>query len=447
MISSSTIATLITALRTDDRRAHTLVVEDLVKLGAVAVEPLRAVLRDSNPNVRYGAARALGKIGDLRALGDLIFCLRFDPDPEVRKSAVWALHMGDERAVPALIEALSDKDEWVRFGAMIVLAKMGEPAVKPLIDVLMHPNRVVRESAAETLGRIGDRRAVEFLAPLLNDTHDGVRCQAAVALGRMGDARAVGQLIAVLHNPASDIRTKAIKALGQIGDVRAVEPLVDILYREQDRWMRLFAVEALGHIGDFRAIEPLLDVAYDDHHDLRAKAIATLGEIPFAFALDALFSLVNDPETYFEDQQSALFELGKRGDERALNGLIALLRDEARTETRMIAALTLAEFQTPEVVQALLDVLCEDPVEMRGHLLKALVKLGDFAAAHLANTLTDSPDANRRLWTVRALGEIATEDAVAALIDVALNGAETAEVRDEARAILNNLGHDPLLPG
>jgi HEAT repeat protein len=447
VISSSNIATLITALRTEDRRAHTLVVEDLVKMGSAAVEPLLAVLRDTNANVRAGAARALGKIGDQRALNALVFCLRSDPSPEVRKSAVWALHLGDARATPALIEALSDTDEWVRFGAIIVLAKMGTASVRPLMAALHHSNAVVRAAAAETLGRIGDRRAADMLAKALTDLNQGVRFQVAISLGRMSDARAVDPLIEIVRNPASELRTKAIKALGQIGDVRAVEPLIEAVYGENDRWVRLFAIEALGQIGDLRAVEVLADAAYDESHDIRTKAIVTLGEIHYTFALDALYSLAMDIDVYVEDQQTALFELGKRGDVRALDGLVYLLRQDGRPETRMYAALVLADLQISSVVAPMIDALCDDIADVAAQVLKALVKLGDTAVDGLAETLMTADDAERRLCAVRALGEIASPNAVSTLAEVALNGAEQWWVREEARAILQNLGYDPHLPG
>ncbi|MBZ0300611.1 MAG: HEAT repeat domain-containing protein [Anaerolineae bacterium] len=444
--TDSNVTALIIALRTEDRRAHTLVVDDLVRIGAPAVEPLISVLDDPNPNVRSGAARALGKIGDTRALGSLIFRLRYDSDVEVRKSAVWALHMGGGRAVGPLIEALRDPDEWVRFGAVIVLAKIGDPAIDPLINALRDNLPLVRANAAETLGRIADYRAAEALGNALHDPDDNVWQQAAVSLGRMRDARAVKPLIRMVQSPASVLRTKAIKALGQIRDVRAVDPLIDVVYNEQDRWMRLFAIEALGHIGDLRTIEVLVDSAYDDSRDVRTKAIVTLGEIESALATDALYSVFEDMEVDVEDQQTALFELGKRGDPRAVGGLIDLLQYDPKVDNRIYAALVLGDIGGSEAVDSLIDTLCDDVPDVADHALKSLVKLGRTATEPLLQSLRESTDAERRMWVIRALGDIGSAQAVAALLEVALNEAETWWVREEARTILNRLGHNPQQP-
>ncbi len=443
MLSHPNINTLIIALRTEDRRAHTLVVDDLVKIGMSAVDPLLSVLDDSNPNVRSGAARALGKIGDLRALGSLIFRLRYDTDAEVRKSAVWALHMGRERSINPLIEALNDPDEWVRFGSVIVLSKFGETAIEPLCEALHHSNPLVRANAAETLGRIGQKESADSLAVVLEDMNEQVWQQVAVSMGRMGDARAVNPLIAIVKDKNSDLRTKAIRALGQVRDVRAVESLIDSIYEEQDRWMRLFAIEALGHIGDMRAIEVLLDVAYEESRDMRTKAIVTLGEIKYNLALDALFSLIEDIEVDVEDQQTALFELGKRHDSRSIEGLVDLLLYDPQADTRIYAALVLGEMEDLEVVEPLIDALNDDVPDVANHAMQALVKMGNLATLPLVNTLSQSISAERRIWVIRALGEIGNEEAISALFDVTLNGAEQWWVREEAHEILKKLGHNP----
>jgi HEAT repeat protein len=412
-------------------------------MGESAVEPLIAVLEDSNPNVRAGAARALGKIGDSRALGSLIFRLRNDPDVEVRKSVVWALHMGETRSVHPLIEALRDEDEWVRFGAVIVLAKIGEPAVMPLINA-MHDNMpLVRANAAETLGRIADRRAAEPLANALNDADEEVWQQAAVALGRMRDARAVKYLVNIVQSPESALRTKAIKALGQIRDVRAVDPLIDVVYQEEDRWMRLFAIESLGRIGDIRAIEVMVDAAYDESRDVRTKAIVTLSEIESRLATDALHAVFEDMDVDVEDQQTALFELGKRGDERAVSGLIDLLQFDPQIDNRIYAALVLGDIGSAEAADSLIDALCDDVPDVADHALKSLVKMGKTSTELLVRNLHESTNAERRMWLVRALGEIGNERAVSALSQVVDDATEVWWVREEAREILVRLGNNP----
>jgi len=94
----------------------------LIRIGAPAVEPLIQALKDKDPVIRFGAADALGGIGDKRAVEPLIEALK-DEDAAVRAWAALALgNIGDERAVEPLTKAL--KDEAVRRLAEEALEKL-----------------------------------------------------------------------------------------------------------------------------------------------------------------------------------------------------------------------------------------------------------------------------------------------------------------------------------
>ena len=66
-------------------------VEALVKIGAEAVEPLKAALKDESPRVREGVASALGEIGDPKANYALRKASKEDIDKKVRSIAKDAL--------------------------------------------------------------------------------------------------------------------------------------------------------------------------------------------------------------------------------------------------------------------------------------------------------------------------------------------------------------------
>ncbi|NVO65897.1 HEAT repeat domain-containing protein [Methanofollis tationis] len=71
-------------------------------------------LSHERPEYRWGAADALGRIGDERAVEPLIAAMK-DPDPRVRKKAAWALgQIGDIRGQRPLLEAIRDEDDDVR---------------------------------------------------------------------------------------------------------------------------------------------------------------------------------------------------------------------------------------------------------------------------------------------------------------------------------------------
>ena len=109
--------------RWEARRAAS---EALVNIGSPAISPLIDALKDNNPDVRWAAIRALGKLGDPSAVKPIIKALR-DEDSGVRKTAAEALgKIGDARATVALIAAVDDEDWSVRQAAVESLGKVGQ---------------------------------------------------------------------------------------------------------------------------------------------------------------------------------------------------------------------------------------------------------------------------------------------------------------------------------
>jgi len=155
------------------------------------VDPLIAVLKDGNKDKRKGAIKALGEIGDARAVEPLITALK-DKVAYVRKVAAEALgKVGDARAVEPLVVALKDYNQgavealdrlgwqpdmgehgawyWVIKQDWTKCLEIGAHAMEPLIAALGDRDNSVRRSAAEVLSKIGDSHAVEPLIQLFKD--------------------------------------------------------------------------------------------------------------------------------------------------------------------------------------------------------------------------------------------------------------------------------------
>jgi HEAT repeat protein len=221
------------------------------------VECLIAVLEDDEWPVREMAAKALGKIGDARAVGPLIKALKRDwPALWVVAEALGQLE--DDRAVESLVAALrdSDGDKYTQQAAVEALGRIGEPIQEPLIDVL----------------RDGD---------------EGARHRAIAALGQMRDARDLTPLIEALRSgPSYEVWQGAVEALVQIGEP-AVEPLIAVL--QGDDWMaRRRAAWALGQIGDTRAMKPLIEALQDQTRFVRQEAAEALERIDTPEARSAI---------------------------------------------------------------------------------------------------------------------------------------------------------------
>jgi len=170
--------------------------EVLVMLGAQAVEPLVAVLNNGTNYACLSAARALGQIGDPRAVNALIAKLDLRDLPMLVGAADALKEMG----------WLPGNDEvgvryWFAHKNWEKCAEMGAIFFEPLGNLIKFHPHWGGIGAVEALMRIGDARVVEPLIAALN-TNDWEAAKAAFdGLGQIGDYRAVEPLIACLNGP------------------------------------------------------------------------------------------------------------------------------------------------------------------------------------------------------------------------------------------------------
>jgi HEAT repeat protein len=222
--------------------------EALAKIGDTrAIEPLMAALEQRKVLVRFegrervagfaeesgedvsariAAAEALGTVRAVQAV-DLLCKALHHRDPTLCASAARALgEIGDARAVEPLMDVLTDTErrgfphseaQWalakIRPEVTEALARLGAPAVVPLIGALDHPDEQVRSASAWALGQGGDARAVEPLVRTLADDEAQVRREAALGLGRLRDPRALEPLIWELGQGARYPRQEVAQAL------------------------------------------------------------------------------------------------------------------------------------------------------------------------------------------------------------------------------------------
>ena len=150
-----TVPELLLALRGDDLWVRMAATEGLIKIGEPAVEGLITALGHSNRAVRRAAAKALGKIGDTRAVSGLRAAL-LDSDIDVRRFAAQAMgRIGEKETVDALSDALRDDADRVRKAAASALIEIGEPAIPVLLDALNDAEPRVAIIAVVALREIG----------------------------------------------------------------------------------------------------------------------------------------------------------------------------------------------------------------------------------------------------------------------------------------------------
>lgn len=115
---------------------------------------------------------------------------------EIRTYVLQALgKVGDESALPVILDAAKDSDSTMRRYAVPALADMGgEQATEALMAALDDPESDIRAAAVMALGEIRAERADDALMPLLGDEDLSVRVQTVIALGNLGSKQALPRL-------------------------------------------------------------------------------------------------------------------------------------------------------------------------------------------------------------------------------------------------------------
>ncbi|MGC1245710.1 MAG: HEAT repeat domain-containing protein, partial [Spirulinaceae cyanobacterium] len=237
---------------------------------AQAVEALITALNHSDSNVKWIAAKALGKIGNAQGVEALIAILN-DSESYFRSSAADALgKIGNAQAVKALIAALDHSDIFVIRSAADVLGQTTNPqGVEALIAALDDSDSNVRKIAASALGQIGNAQGVEeALIAALDDFDSNVKLSAALALDQIGNPQGVKALITALDDSDSNVKWIAAKALGKIGNTQGVKALITALY-DSNSDVRRIAANALGKIDNAQVVEALITALYDSNSDVR----------------------------------------------------------------------------------------------------------------------------------------------------------------------------------
>ncbi len=115
---------LIESLSDSQSDVQWIAVENLVRIGEPALEPLLEALKDKNPYRRRRVAEALGRLRDERAVLPLIGALS-DEVSQVRMSAAFGLALlKDDRAIDPLIKMLDNEQSNVATMAIMSLVEI-----------------------------------------------------------------------------------------------------------------------------------------------------------------------------------------------------------------------------------------------------------------------------------------------------------------------------------
>ncbi len=234
-----------------------------------AVALLKGLVEESLPDIQDAAGQALSQIG----------CAAWGRCCALKVLA----EVGDTSLIPRIAHSLQDHSDNVRFEAARVVGRLGGGEAAKLLQRMLKkdPCAFVRAEAVRLLRTIGPQYC-EDLSPILlalKDHARDVRIQAAGLLGNCQDEKSILPLLKTMADPHWSVRESAENALLNFGR-QIVAPLVNAL--ESKSWtMRFRAARLIGEIGDPKGIPPLKKVLarQGERKDVREIARASLRKL------------------------------------------------------------------------------------------------------------------------------------------------------------------------
>jgi len=248
-----------------------------------------------------------------------------DENAGVRRAAAQSLgQLGDIRAVPPLIAVLADSDGEVRSAAVDALADLEDPrAIGPIAGLLKDPVTEVKRNALGALSHWEQGVPTAPVVALLDDGDADVRHQAVDLLEHL-HARSAGSAVArLIHDPSADVRTAVVQALGNLREQSGIAAITEAL-GDPNADVRQAALGALNDLRAPIAEATLLNLMKDQNADVRQRAAELAGERSVVAAIPQLRRLIDDPRS--DVREAATEALGHLADPAARQALQAALQ-------------------------------------------------------------------------------------------------------------------------
>ncbi len=449
-------------LRDADAAARLRAIERLAALNPVeGLGPLPTAMADEDWQVRRSAVAVLATRRDPGLVEALVSALREGHrNFSVLSSALQLLSMTGVDLTASLVDLMQHPDVDLRIQAALALGTQTRPeAVDALLLALDDDDVNVRFHAIEALGRQSPPEAVERLAAIAESNDFFLAFPALDALSRINDAAVAPRLVPLLEDEL--VGDQAAEALGQIGDEDAIAPLVAALDRAHmspssivdaltgihRRYADMFSGGAAHIEGLVRAsISPagaqrVIDAAGRMSGSSLRHAVTLLGWLRGPAVERALAHMVGTPGA-----QGELIEAIVRFGAPMADRLIEQLRSED-VETRRAAAAALGRIGDARAVEPLVALLDEDDRDVLGVAAGALARLGDRRAFESLLRLIGDGDLGVRQAAIGALNSIG-HPGMSARMRLFLEDSDP-HVRESAVKIAGYFGYadcaDPLL--
>ncbi len=321
-------------------------------------------LKDSNQEVRFNAARALGMMENPEAFDILMDALNNYMDS----------NLDSTDQVPLEEDALIFFEEDSIIGAIIALGKIKNWMSISLLKKLyqQEKNARIRASVIMALGMMASDKLMPVFQSALRDEDPRVRANAIEAIEGIKSGSIVGIIQPYLEDPNNRVRANVAKAIWKYGDYYAVETLSEML-DSNDKWYRASAAYAMGEINDPKFINSLSKALKDEDSDVRRNAANAIRKIELSDAVPNLIPMLNDPN--FDVRVEAVQAITRCAPNQAYDLLVKHLPSEENHIVQATCISCLGQLGTEKTIPLISNYLGSEDSRVISNTIDALVNL------------------------------------------------------------------------
>ncbi|MBI2921969.1 MAG: HEAT repeat domain-containing protein [Planctomycetes bacterium] len=288
-------------------------------------------LKRVGPKAEAGLLRALRRTGEAGYAEAVLDCAD-SGDPEVRQEALAALFRLDPyRGLPKILAALGDPDEKVLSRIVLVAAETHDAGIQAKVESVWRDAKTpgLRQNALYTLAGYRGERAVRAVLEALTGEDDGQRIGAAAAAAMLKDERVTDALRKALDDVNPAVAANAAMSLAWHTTGVRLEKVRSLL-ESAVPYVRASALLALARLPDPAAEKRIVELLSDPDSYVRFRATETAGELRLASARAALLPRLRDPEPLV--RLMAALALSRIGEKSAVPVLADMLDTDLRAQ-------------------------------------------------------------------------------------------------------------------
>ena len=176
-------------------------------------------LQDERDQVRIAAAHNLGRVGERSSVRALVQALKHN-DLGTRLAVIDALGtIADSQALPSLFQVIqNEKRKPILIAACTALGEIADSAAsQPLSLLFIRSSKPLRALIAETLAETGGKAALSALMNAISDPSEAVRWVSVRSLRRLGHPETpISSILSLLSDSSERVRRSAFASLGKI---------------------------------------------------------------------------------------------------------------------------------------------------------------------------------------------------------------------------------------